>query len=78
VPANKAWESWWEEEQEHLQSTGLLGRFWEIILSLRFLIFQYGIMTSLSSPFLVLFILLFSLFFSLITSTFFCQFWASI
>ncbi|KAF0898676.1 hypothetical protein E2562_009183 [Oryza meyeriana var. granulata] len=43
VPANKAWESWWEEEQEHLQSTGLLGRFWEIILSLRFFIFQYGI-----------------------------------
>jgi len=32
VPANKAWESWWEEEREHLQSTGLLGRFWGIIL----------------------------------------------
>ncbi|GJN00749.1 hypothetical protein PR202_ga17953 [Eleusine coracana subsp. coracana] len=43
VPANKAWESWWEEEQEHLQSTGILGRFWEIILSFRFFIFQYGI-----------------------------------
>ncbi|KAF0888709.1 hypothetical protein E2562_016749 [Oryza meyeriana var. granulata] len=48
VPANKAWESWWEEEQEHLQSTGLLGRFWEIILSLRFFIFQYGIMYHLN------------------------------
>nr|CAB3469623.1 unnamed protein product [Digitaria exilis] len=48
VPSNKAWESWWEEEQEHLQSTGLLGRFWEIILSLRFFIFQYGIIYHLN------------------------------
>ncbi|PWZ19153.1 Callose synthase 5 [Zea mays] len=48
VPANKAWESWWEEEQEHLLSTGLLGRFWEIILSLRFFIFQYGIIYHLN------------------------------
>jgi callose synthase len=46
VPANKAWESWWEEEREHLQSTGLLGR--GIILSLRFFIFQYGIMYHLN------------------------------
>ncbi|XP_012700877.1 callose synthase 5 [Setaria italica] len=48
VPSNKAWESWWEEEQEHLQSTGLLGRFWEIVLSLRFFIFQYGIIYHLN------------------------------
>uniref|UniRef100_A0A0E0L8M2 1,3-beta-glucan synthase n=1 Tax=Oryza punctata TaxID=4537 RepID=A0A0E0L8M2_ORYPU len=48
VPANKAWESWWEEEQEHLQSTGLFGRLCEIILSLRFFIFQYGIMYHLN------------------------------
>ncbi|TVU12311.1 hypothetical protein EJB05_45949, partial [Eragrostis curvula] len=48
VPANKAWESWWEEEQDHLQSTGILGRFWEIILSFRFFIFQYGIMYHLN------------------------------
>ncbi|KAG6470927.1 hypothetical protein ZIOFF_072015 [Zingiber officinale] len=47
VPANKSWESWWDEEQEHLQSTGLLGRFWEIVLSLRFFIFQYGIVYHL-------------------------------
>lgn len=47
VPATKSWESWWEEEQEHLQYTGLLGRFWEIVLSLRFLVYQYGIVYHL-------------------------------
>ncbi|KAJ4979632.1 hypothetical protein NE237_010412 [Protea cynaroides] len=47
VPANKSWESWWEEEQEHLQYTGLLGRFWEVILSLRFFVYQYGIVYHL-------------------------------
>lgn len=48
VPANKSWESWWDEEQEHLQSTGLLGRFWEIVLSLRFFLYQYGIVYHLN------------------------------
>ncbi|XP_072992005.1 callose synthase 5-like isoform X4 [Typha latifolia] len=48
VPANKSWESWWDEEQEHLQSTGFLGHFWEIVLSLRFFIFQYGIVYHLN------------------------------
>ncbi|XP_072974060.1 callose synthase 5-like isoform X1 [Typha angustifolia] len=48
VPANKSWESWWDEEQEHLQSTGFLGHFWEIVLSFRFFIFQYGIVYHLS------------------------------
>lgn len=47
VPANKSWESWWEEELEHLQSTGFLGRFWEIVLSLRFFLYQYGIIYHL-------------------------------
>lgn len=47
VPANKSWESWWEEEQEHLQYTGFLGRFWETVLSLRFFIYQYGIVYHL-------------------------------
>ncbi|CAA7398033.1 unnamed protein product [Spirodela intermedia] len=47
VPANKSWESWWEEEQEHLQYTGFLGLFWEIVLSLRFVIYQYGIVYHL-------------------------------
>lgn len=47
VPANKSWESWWEEEQEHLSSTGVIGRFCEIILSLRYFVFQYGIVYHL-------------------------------
>ncbi|KAH9669028.1 callose synthase 5 [Citrus sinensis] len=48
VPANKSWESWWEEEQDHLKHTGILGRVWEIILSLRFFIYQYGIVYQLN------------------------------
>ncbi|KAF8011957.1 hypothetical protein BT93_I0167 [Corymbia citriodora subsp. variegata] len=47
VPANKSWESWWDEEQEHLQCTGFMGRFWEIVLSLRFFLYQYGIVYHL-------------------------------
>ncbi|XP_024977661.1 callose synthase 5-like [Cynara cardunculus var. scolymus] len=47
VPANKSWESWWEEEQEHLQYTGLIGRLMEVLLSLRFFIYQYGIVYQL-------------------------------
>ncbi|KAI9113747.1 hypothetical protein K1719_014998 [Acacia pycnantha] len=47
VPASKSWESWWGEEQEHLQHTGLLGRFLEVVLSLRFFIYQYGIVYRL-------------------------------
>ncbi|VFQ92373.1 unnamed protein product [Cuscuta campestris] len=47
VPAAKSWESWWEEEQEHLLYTGLFGRLCEVILSFRFLLFQYGIVYQL-------------------------------
>ncbi|KAJ7945245.1 Callose synthase [Quillaja saponaria] len=48
VPATKSWESWWDEEQEHLQYTGVLGRFWEIVLALRFFVYQYGIVYHLN------------------------------
>ncbi|XP_027344376.1 callose synthase 5-like [Abrus precatorius] len=47
VPSNKSWESWWEEEQEHLQHTGIWGRVWEVILALRFFVYQYGIVYHL-------------------------------
>ncbi|KAK2996849.1 hypothetical protein RJ639_025655 [Escallonia herrerae] len=47
VPATKSWESWWEEEQEHLQYTGFLGRFAEVVLSIRFFVYQYGIVYHL-------------------------------
>jgi callose synthase len=43
IQPNLSWESWWEEEQEHLKTTSIRGRILEIILALRFLIYQYGI-----------------------------------
>ncbi|CAI9270297.1 unnamed protein product [Lactuca saligna] len=45
VLANKSLESWWEEEQDHLRATGTVGRLTEILLSLRFFIYQYSIVT---------------------------------
>nr|XP_017248464.1 PREDICTED: callose synthase 5-like isoform X2 [Daucus carota subsp. sativus] len=47
IPAVRSWESWWAEEQEHLQCTGLIGQLAEIILSIRFFIYQYGIVYHL-------------------------------
>ncbi|KAJ7537052.1 hypothetical protein O6H91_12G095000 [Diphasiastrum complanatum] len=47
VPANKSWESWWEVEQEHLKYTGVRGRILEILLSMRFFIYQYGLVYHL-------------------------------
>ncbi|KAK8275168.1 hypothetical protein V6Z12_D10G119800 [Gossypium hirsutum] len=48
VPSVKSWESWWEEEQEHLRHTGFIGCLVEIILSIRFFIYQYGIVYHLN------------------------------
>ncbi|MBA0812654.1 hypothetical protein Gohar_026599, partial [Gossypium harknessii] len=48
VPSVKSWESWWEEEQEHLRHTGFMGCLVEIILSIRFFIYQYGIVYHLN------------------------------
>jgi callose synthase len=45
VKGESSWESWWDEEQAHIQT--LRGRILETILSLRFLIFQYGIVYKL-------------------------------
>ncbi|XP_021307423.1 callose synthase 10 [Sorghum bicolor] len=45
VKGDSSWESWWDEEQEHIQT--FRGRILETILSLRFLIFQYGIVYKL-------------------------------
>lgn len=47
VQAEKSWESWWTEEQEHLQYTGLRGRLIEMLLSVRFLLYQYGLVYML-------------------------------
>jgi len=46
VKGENSWESWWEEEQSHIQT--LRGRILETILSLRFFIFQYGIVYKLN------------------------------
>ena len=47
VPSTKSWESWWNEEQEHLKYTGILGRLLEVLLALRFFIYQYGLIYHL-------------------------------
>eukprot|EP00850_Spirogloea_muscicola_P001766 SM000006S19531 [mRNA] locus=s6:1319148:1331519:- [translate_table: standard] len=47
IKADKSWETWWDEEQEHLQTTGFIGRVTEAVLALRFLLFQYGIVYAL-------------------------------
>ncbi|CAN4089719.1 unnamed protein product [Withania somnifera] len=47
VPPEKSWESWWEEEQEHLRHSGIRGIVAEILLSLRFFIYQYGLVYHL-------------------------------
>ncbi|RZR80414.1 hypothetical protein BHM03_00006445 [Ensete ventricosum] len=48
VPPEKSWESWWEKEQEHLRYTGKRGIIAEIVLALRFLIYQYGLVYHLN------------------------------
>ncbi|KAK4773562.1 hypothetical protein SAY87_028581 [Trapa incisa] len=47
VPSEKSWESWWEEEQEHLYYSGKRGIIAEILLALRFFIYQYGLVYHL-------------------------------
>ncbi|KAH6789679.1 callose synthase 1 [Perilla frutescens var. frutescens] len=48
VPPEKSWESWWEKEQEHLLHSGTRGIIFEILLSIRFFIYQYGLIYHLS------------------------------
>ncbi|KAE9608552.1 hypothetical protein Lal_00020821 [Lupinus albus] len=47
VKGDNSWESWWDEEQIHIQT--LRGRILETILSLRFFFFQYGIVYKLKA-----------------------------
>ncbi|KAK1301380.1 putative callose synthase 8 [Acorus calamus] len=44
---DKSWESWWNDEQMHLKHTSLCSRIVEILLSLRFFIYQYGLVYHL-------------------------------
>uniref|UniRef100_A0A7N0T997 1,3-beta-glucan synthase n=1 Tax=Kalanchoe fedtschenkoi TaxID=63787 RepID=A0A7N0T997_KALFE len=48
VTPEKSWESWWEEEQEHLRHSGRRGIIIEVILALRFFIYQYGLVYRLN------------------------------
>uniref|UniRef100_J3LJJ4 1,3-beta-glucan synthase n=1 Tax=Oryza brachyantha TaxID=4533 RepID=J3LJJ4_ORYBR len=48
VSPDKSWESWWEIELDHLKYSGTIGLFVEIILSLRFFIYQYGLVYHLN------------------------------
>ncbi|XP_026441967.1 callose synthase 9-like, partial [Papaver somniferum] len=45
VKGEESWEAWWDGELEHIRTFG--GRLMEILLSLRFFIFQYGIVYKL-------------------------------
>jgi callose synthase len=47
VRGEQSWAVWWEEEQAHYRTTGVWGKLLEIILTLRFFIFQYGIVYHL-------------------------------
>ncbi|KAI3711097.1 hypothetical protein L2E82_40935 [Cichorium intybus] len=48
IAPDKSWESWWYTEQEHLKHTNLRGRILEIVLALRFFIYQYGLVYHLN------------------------------
>nr|QKN22528.1 callose synthase 1 [Urtica dioica subsp. dioica] len=48
VSPEKSWESWWEKEQQHLRHSGKRGSAVEILLALRFFIYQYGLVYHLT------------------------------
>lgn len=48
IPPDKSWESWWDSEQEHLRHTNIRGRILEIVLAIRFFIYQYGLVYHLN------------------------------
>ncbi|CAJ1957834.1 unnamed protein product [Sphenostylis stenocarpa] len=47
IQQDKSWHSWWHDEQTHLRWSGLASRLAEILLSLRFFIYQYGLVYHL-------------------------------
>ncbi|XP_074592799.1 callose synthase 12-like [Curcuma longa] len=46
--SDQSWKKWWDEENDHLRTTGLWGKLLEIILDLRYFFFQYGIVYQLN------------------------------
>ncbi|KAF9672669.1 hypothetical protein SADUNF_Sadunf11G0067200 [Salix dunnii] len=47
IQQDKSWHSWWDDEQTHLCSSGLGARLLEILLSVRFFMYQYGLVYHL-------------------------------
>lgn len=47
VHVDKSWQSWWDEEQAHIRRSGLTARLIEVLLSLRFFLYQYGLVYHL-------------------------------
>ncbi|KAL2476561.1 putative callose synthase 8 [Abeliophyllum distichum] len=47
IQQDKSWQSWWNDEQSHLLHSGLTSRLMELLLSLRFFLYQYGLVYHL-------------------------------
>ncbi|XP_050370862.1 putative callose synthase 8 isoform X1 [Argentina anserina] len=47
VQQEKSWQSWWIDEQDHLRHAGMTSRLFEILLSVRFFLYQYGLVYHL-------------------------------
>lgn len=47
VQQDKSWQSWWIDEQAHLRRSGMTSRVFEILLSIRFFLYQYGLVYHL-------------------------------
>lgn len=47
VQPDKSWESWWDAEHAHLRHSVVSSRVLEVLLSLRFFIYQYGLVYHL-------------------------------
>ncbi|KAI3457533.1 hypothetical protein Pfo_014196 [Paulownia fortunei] len=47
IQQDKSWQSWWIEEQSHLLHSGIASRLIELLLSLRFFLYQYGLVYHL-------------------------------
>ncbi|KAK6229181.1 hypothetical protein SCA6_018132 [Theobroma cacao] len=47
IQQDKSWQSWWNDEQAHLRRSGYGARLFEVLLSLRFFLYQYGLVYHL-------------------------------
>lgn len=47
IKPDKCWESWWNAEYSHLKHSGWTSSIMEILISLRFFIYQYGLVYHL-------------------------------